>query len=136
LIEALYLAGKFFKNTFFSFDPSLCLGNDHLVQLLDETFFLSNIRQQLDAEYRFPTALARQLTIPTSIDDEKLLNMKNEPMVTRISIPELNGDDAIKFDEEVHMGFEVQLLTDDVLQKYPQLDPMTRTIKVINYFIL
>ncbi|CAF5160836.1 unnamed protein product, partial [Rotaria sp. Silwood1] len=26
--------------------------NEHLVQLLDENFLLSNIRQQLDAEYR------------------------------------------------------------------------------------
>jgi hypothetical protein len=97
---------------------------------------LSNIRQQLDAEYRFPTAVARQLPIPTSIDDEKLFNMKSEPMETRVSIPELNGDDRIKFDLEVQMGFEIQLLTDEVLQRYPQLDPMTRSIKVNNVLII
>ncbi|CAF3749028.1 unnamed protein product [Rotaria sp. Silwood1] len=116
LIEALYLSG-----------------NEHLVQLLDENFLLSNIRQQLDAEYRFPTAVGQQITIPTSIEDEKLRHFNNnnniESIENQISICNLNDIELTKFDDEVQMGFEVQLLTLDLLEQYPQLDPIKRSIK-------
>ncbi|CAF2731013.1 unnamed protein product [Rotaria sp. Silwood2] len=114
LIEALYLSG-----------------NEHLVQLLDENFLLSNVRQQLDAEYRFPTAVGRQITVPTSIEDEKLRNLNTniESLENQISICNLNDNELTKFDDEVQMGFEVQLLTLDLLEQYPQLDPIKRSIK-------
>ena len=33
------------------------------------------------------------------------------------------------------MGFTIQLLTDEVLEQYAQLDPQKRSIKVCDYFI-
>ncbi|CAF0724580.1 unnamed protein product [Adineta steineri] len=114
LIEALYLAG-----------------NQHLVQLLDENFLLSNIRQRLDAEYHFPTVIGGQSTIPTSIEDEQLHNMNTniESFDNKISIDDLNNIEITKFEDEVPMGFEVQLLTADLIEQYPQLDPTKRLDK-------
>ncbi|CAF1573276.1 unnamed protein product [Rotaria magnacalcarata] len=114
LIEALYLSG-----------------NEHLVQLLDEKFLLSNVRQQIDAEYRFPTAVGLHVSLPTSVEDEKLRNFNNniESLESQISLFNLNDVEITKFDDEVQMGFEVQLLTSDLLEQYPQLDPMQRSNK-------
>lgn len=116
----------------------IILGNEHLVQLLDENFLLSDLRQQLDAEYRFPTAVGRQITLPTSIEDEKLRNFTNniESLESQFSVCDLNDTELTKFDDEVQMGFEVKLLSPDLFEQYPQLDPMKRSIKVCHYFFL
>ena len=113
------------------------IGNDHLVELLDRNFFMSNVRQQLDSTYRFPNALGQQTTVPTSCDDAKLRSMKTnlELEDNRISILDLNDIEASKYDDELPMGFTVQLLTGEVLEKYPQLDPQKRPIKVCDEFI-
>lgn len=108
------------------------LGNDHLVELLDGSFFLSNARQQLDSAYRFPTALAQQTTVPTSFEDAKLRSMPTnlELEENRISLLDLKDIESTKYDDELPMGFTIQLLTDEVLEQYPQLDPQKRSIKV------
>jgi hypothetical protein len=93
---------------------------------------LSNVRQQLDSAYRFPTALAQETTVPTSFDDAKLRSMNTnlELEDNRNSILDLNDVETTKYDDELPMGFTVQLLTDEVLEQYPQVDPQKRTIKV------
>ena len=93
---------------------------------------MSNIRQQLDAEYRFPTAVGRQAT---SVEDEKLRNFNTniELLENKISTCELNDYELTKFDDEVQMGFDVQLLTPDLLEQYPHLDPTKRSVKVCDY---
>jgi len=93
---------------------------------------LSNIRQQLDSAYRFPTALGQQTTVPTSFEDAKLRSMNTniELEDNRISILDLKDIETIKYDDELPMGFTIQLLTDEVLEQYPQLDPRKRPIKV------
>lgn len=109
-------------------------GNDHLVELLDGSFFLSNVRQQLDSAYRFPTALAQPTTVPTSYEDAKIRSMPTnlELEDNRISIMDLKDVEVTKYDDELPMGFSIQLLTDEVLEQYPQLDPQKRPIKVVN----
>lgn len=109
-------------------------GNDHLVELLDGSFFLSNVRQQLDSAYRFPTALAQPTTVPTSYEDAKIRSMPTnlELEDNRISIMDLKDVEVTKYDDELPMGFTIQLLTDEVLEQYPQLDPQKRPIKVAN----
>ena len=113
------------------------LGNDHLVELLDGSFFLSNVRQQLDSAYRFPTALAQQTTVPTSFEDAKIRSMNTNLDFedNRLSILDLKDIEATKYDDELPMGFSIQLLTDEVLEQYPQLDPQKRPIKVCDYLV-
>ena len=108
------------------------LGNEHLVALLDGNFLRSSIRQQLDAEYRFPTAVGRQFTGASSVEDEKLreLSTNMESLETRVADWELTDSELTKFDDEVQMGFDVQLLTPDLLEQYPHLDPTKRSMKV------
>ena len=98
---------------------------------------MSNLRQQLDAEYRFPTAVGQQITAPTSIVDEKLrhFNTNTESLENQVSMYDLSDTELMKFDDEVQMGFEVQLLTPDLLEQYPQLDPIKRSIKVNSHFV-
>ncbi|CAF1643001.1 unnamed protein product, partial [Adineta ricciae] len=114
LVEALYLAG-----------------NQHLVQLLDENFLLSNTRQQLDAEYHFPTLVGGQPTGATSIEDEQLrrMNTNIETIDNNMSVDDLNNIEVTKFEDEVPMGFEIQLLTADLIEQYPHLDPTRRSDK-------
>ncbi len=116
----------------------MILGNDHLVELLDGSFFLSNVRRQLDSKYRFPIALAQQTTVATNFRDEKLRSMNTnlELEDNRISILDLNDVETNKYDDELPMGFTVQLLTDEVLEQYPQLDPQKRSTKVCNQLVL
>jgi hypothetical protein len=99
---------------------------------------LSNIRQQLDSAYRFPTALGQQTTVPTSFEDAKLRSMNTniELEDNRISILDLKDIETTKYDDELPMGFTIQLLTDEVLEQYPQLDPRKRPIKVCDHFLL
>lgn len=140
LIQALYLSGKscdkMRRDTnavfFFSLTRFFILGNEHLVPLLDGNFLRSSLRQQLDAEYRFPTAVGRQLTGATSVEDEKLrqLSSNMESLETKIANWELTDSELTKFDDEVQMGFDVQLLTPDLLEQYPHLDPTKRSMKV------
>lgn len=113
------------------------LGNDHLVELLDGSFFLSNVRQQLDSAYRFPTALAQPTTVPTSFEDAKIRSMPTNLDFedNRISIMDLKDAEVTKYDDELPMGFTIQLLTDEVLEQYPQLDPQKRPIKVADFLL-
>lgn len=99
---------------------------------------MSNIRQQLDSAYRFPTALGQQTTVPTSFEDAKLRSMNTNLQLedNRLSILDLTDIDSTKYDDELPMGFTIQLLTDEVLEQYPQVDPGKRPIKVYNYFPL
>lgn len=123
LIEALYLTGKFCFHTF-SHRRTFILGNDHLVALLDGSFLLSNARQQLDSAYR----------LPTSFEDIPLRSMTNnlEYEDNRFSVVDIRDLETTKYDEEVPMGFSIQLLTNEVLEQYPRLDPRTRSLKVLN----
>ena len=93
---------------------------------------MSNTRQQLDSAYRFPTALAQPTTVPTSFEDAKLRSMpiKLEPEENRISLLDIKDLESTKYDDELPMGFTIQLLTDEVLEQYPQLEPQKRPIKV------
>lgn len=93
---------------------------------------MSNIRQQLDSTYRFPTALGQQTTVPTSFEDAKIRSMNTnlELEDNRHSILDLKDIETTKYDDELPMGFTIQLLTDDVLEQYPQVDPSKRSIKV------
>lgn len=118
--------------SFLSLTRFFILGNEHLVPLLDGNFLRSSLRQQLDAEYRFPTAVGRQLTGATSVEDEKLrqLSSNMESLETKIANWELTDSELTKFDDEVQMGFDVQLLTPDLLEQYPHLDPTKRSMKV------
>jgi hypothetical protein len=99
---------------------------------------LSNIRQQLDSAYRFPTALGQQTTVPTSFEDAKLRSMNTNLDFedNRISLLDLKDVETTKYDDELPMGFTIQLLTDEVLEQHPQLDPQKRTIKVRDYLII
>ncbi len=99
---------------------------------------MSNIRQQLDSAYRFPTALGQQTTVPTSFEDAKLRSMNTniELEDNRISILDLKDIETTKYDDELPMGFTIQLLTDEVLEQYPQLDPRKRPIKVCDHFLV
>ena len=103
-----------------------------MVQLLDEKFLVSSIRNELDSQYRFPTAVARQLATATSVEDEKLRQFTSSIDNLELNDPNFLSDEMefTKFDDEVQMGFEVQLLTPDLIEQYPQLDPSKRTIKV------
>ncbi len=96
---------------------------------------MSTIRQQLDAEYHFPTVVGGQTTVPTSIEDERLRNMdtNTESLENQISIDDLSNIEITKFEDEVPMGFEVQLLTADLIEQYPQLDPTKRLDKVCHH---
>lgn len=55
-------------------------------------------------------------------------------MECQISLCDLNDAEVTKFDDEVQMGFEVQLLTPDLLEQYPQFDPTKRSNKVCNEY--
>ena len=103
---------------------------------MDENFLLSNTRQQLDAEYHFPTLVGGQPTGPTSIEDEQLRRMDTniEAIDNKISVDDLNKIEVTKFEDEVPMGFEVQLLTADLIEQYPHLDPTRRSDKVHHIF--
>jgi hypothetical protein len=108
------------------------LGNQHLVQLLDEKFLLSNVRQQLDAEYHFPTLVGGQPTAPTSIEDDQLrrMDVQTESIDNKVSADDLSNIEVTKFEDEEPMGFEVKLLTADLLEQCPQYDPAKRVDKV------
>ena len=99
---------------------------------------MSNARQQLDSAYRFPTALAQQTNAPTSFEDAKLRSMNTNLDFedNRLSVVDIKDLEATKYDEELPMGFSIQLLTDEVLEQYPQLDPRNRSLKVGFYFVL
>ena len=90
------------------------------------------MRQQLDAEYRFPTAVGRVVSSATSVEDDKLRNVHTivESLEIKLSTCDLNDTDLTKFDDEVQMGFDVQLLTPDLLEQHPHLDPTQRSVKV------
>lgn len=94
--------------------------------MLDERFLQSAVRRQLDDQYRFP------IVNSNNIEDEKLRqitdNIENIDLQTPTFLPD--ECDQIKFDDEVQMGFEVQLLTADLLEQYPQLDPTKKSNKV------
>lgn len=56
-----------------------------------------------------------------------------ESLENKISIDDLSNIEITKFEDEVPMGFEVQLLTADLIEQYPQLDPIKRIDKVCNH---
>jgi hypothetical protein len=95
-------------------------------------FLSSPVRAQLDAEYRFPTAITRQLAGANSQQDEKLrqFNTQLESLEAKVFDWQLNENDLTKFDDEVQMGFDVQLLTADLLEQHVHLDPTKRSMKV------
>jgi hypothetical protein len=64
------------------------------------------------------------------------MNSNIEFEENRLSVVNLKDFESIKFDDELPMGFTIQLLTDDVLQQNPQVDPSKRSIKVCDYLLL
>jgi hypothetical protein len=72
------------------------------------------------------------LTGASSVEDEKLRQLSSnvESLEMKVANWELTDSELTKFDDEVQMGFDVQLLTPDLLEQYPHLDPTKRSMKV------